>query len=75
MKFKIIIFGLLISGFGFSQTHNATISNIQKDGFHKITISPEIRSASVDNLDYFRILDGNKKVKLLTLKSQIPQKS
>ncbi|MES2865030.1 MAG: hypothetical protein V4666_12970 [Bacteroidota bacterium] len=61
MKIKILIFCLLLSGFGFSQSHKATISNIQKDGFHKIAISPEIRSASQDNLDYFRILDKSKK--------------
>lgn len=48
-------------GFGFSQSHKAVLSNIQKDGFHKITISPEVRSASQDNLEYFRILDKNKK--------------
>ena len=61
MKFKLLICCLLICGFGFSQSHKATISNIQKDGFHKIAISPEIRSASQDNLAYFRILDKNKK--------------
>jgi len=61
MKIKSILFCLFTFGFGFSQSHKATISNIQKDGFHKITISPEIRSASQDNLDYFRILDKNKK--------------
>ena len=61
MKFNIIIFALLISGFGFSQSHEATLLNIQKDGFHKIAISPEIRSASQDNLDYFRILNKSKK--------------
>ncbi len=61
MRFKVLIFVLLISGFGFSQSHKATISDIQKDGFHKILISPEIRSVSQDNLDYFRILDKSKK--------------
>lgn len=61
MKFKILIFVLLISGFGFSQSHKATLSNIQKDGFHKIIISPEVISASKDNLNYFRILDKTKK--------------
>ncbi len=61
MKCKILIFVLFIAGFGFSQSHKAIISNIDIDGFHKITISPEVRSASQDNLAYFRILDKNKK--------------
>ena len=61
MKCKIIIFIFFITGFGFSQSHIATLSKIEKDGFHKITISPEVRSASQDNLAYFRILDKNKK--------------
>ncbi|MBC5835488.1 hypothetical protein G6N05_06885 [Flavobacterium sp. F372] len=61
MKIKILICSLFTFAFGFSQSHKATISTIQKDGFHKITISPEIRSASVDNLGYFRILDKSKK--------------
>lgn len=57
----MLIFVLFIAGFGFSQSHKAIISNIDKDGFHKITISPEVRSACQDNLAYFRILDKNKK--------------
>lgn len=61
MKFKILIFVLLISGFGFSQSHKATLSKIEKDGFHKIAISPEVRSASQDDANYLRILDKNKK--------------
>ena len=61
MKINILIVCLFISGFGFSQSHKATISDVKKDGFHRILISPEIRSASQDNLDYFRILDKNKK--------------
>lgn len=61
MKFKLALLGILMYGFGFSQSHKATLSTIQKDGFHKIVISPEVRSASKDNADYFRILDKNKK--------------
>lgn len=61
MKIKILISCLFISGFGFSQSHKATLSKIEKDGFHKIAISSEIRSASQDNLAYFRILDKSKK--------------
>ena len=61
MKIKTLIYCLFITGFGFSQSHKATLSKIQKDGFHKITISSEVRSVSQDNLAYFRILDKNKK--------------
>ena len=58
MKIKTLIYCLFITGFGFSQSHKATLSKIQKDGFHKITISSEVRSVSQDNLAYFRILDN-----------------
>lgn len=61
MKIKTLIYCLFITGFGFSQSHKATLSKIEKDGFHKITISSEVRSVSQDNLAYFRILDKNKK--------------
>lgn len=61
MKIKTLIYCLFITSFGFSQSHKATLSKIQKDGFHKITISSEVRSVSQDNLAYFRILDKNKK--------------
>lgn len=61
MKIKFVLYCLFVFAFGFSQTHKASISDVKKDGFHKITISPEIRSASKDNLDFFRILDKNKK--------------
>ena len=61
MKIKFTLFCLFVFVFGFSQTHKATICDVKKDGFHKITISPKIRSASKDNLDFFRILDKHKK--------------
>ncbi|SEP95435.1 hypothetical protein SAMN05444005_10418 [Flavobacterium urocaniciphilum] len=61
MKIKFVLYCLFAFAFGFSQTHKATISDVKKDGFHNITISPEVRSASKDNLDCFRILDKSKK--------------
>lgn len=61
MKIKILICYLFAFAFGFSQSHKATISNVQKDGFHKIAISPEVISASQNNGNYLRILDKNKK--------------
>lgn len=44
----------------FSQNYKGNVSNIKQNGFYKIWIGPEIRSASLSNLDYFRILDKNK---------------
>ena len=61
MNNKIIFILVFVCSFGFAQTHKATIENIEKDGFHKVLISPEVRSESHDNLDYFRIIDANKK--------------
>lgn len=61
MKIKFIILTLFISCFGVAQSHKATIDNIKEDGFHKILIDSKVRSASQDNLDYFRILDKLKK--------------
>jgi hypothetical protein len=61
MRIKILGLIAFVYSFGFAQTHKGTIENIKEDGFHKIKIAPEVRSASRDNLDYFRILDKNKK--------------
>jgi len=61
MKNSILLFFLGCMSFGFSQNHTATFENIQQDGFHKVLVSPEIRSASADNLNYFRIFDGKKR--------------
>ena len=61
MKSKAFLFLVFFAAFGFSQTHKANLSPVQKDGFYKIEITPEIRSASQDNLDFFRILDSKNK--------------
>lgn len=61
MKIKSLLFCLFTFGFGFSQSHKAAISDVEKDGFHRIIISPEVRSASQDNANYLRILDKSKK--------------
>lgn len=61
MKIKSLLFCLFAFAFGFPQSHKAAISKIENNEVHKIAITPEIRSASNDNLDYFRILDKNKK--------------
>lgn len=61
MSNKIIVILIFFCGFGFAQTHKATIENIQQDGFHKLLVPPEVRSVNHDNLNYFRIIDANKK--------------
>ncbi|CAM3753529.1 hypothetical protein FLGE108171_13570 [Flavobacterium gelidilacus] len=60
MKIKFILVLVFSITFGFAQNHKGTIENIKEDGFHKILIDSKVRSASHDNLDYFRILDKNK---------------
>jgi hypothetical protein len=61
MKINFIVLFIFIYCFGFAQSHIASIENVQKDGFNKIQISAEVRSASRENLDFFRILDKNNK--------------
>lgn len=61
MKIKFVLYCLFAFAFGFSQTHKATISDVDEDGFNRVFISPEIRSTSQDNLAYFRIVDKSKK--------------
>ena len=54
--FTIIL--ILITATAVSQNYQGTIEGINESGFHKILLSPEVRSASVSNLNYFRILDS-----------------
>ncbi|MFD0836625.1 hypothetical protein ACFQ0I_12675 [Mariniflexile aquimaris] len=56
--FTIIL--ILITATAVSQNYKGTIEGINESGFHKILLSPEVRSASVSNLNYFRILDSKK---------------
>lgn len=60
MRIKFLIVTIFIYAFGFSQNHKGTIENVKEDGFSKILIDSKVRSASHDNLDYFRILDKNR---------------
>lgn len=60
MKTKFLIVLVFICSFGFAQSYKGSIENVKENGFHKIEISSEIRAASQDNLDYFRILDKDK---------------
>jgi len=60
MKIKSLLLCLFTSVLAFSQSHKAAISNVKKDGFHRVVITPEVRSAALDNNNYLRILDQNK---------------
>lgn len=59
-KCSSIIFFFIVS-IGFAQNYKGAIQNIEQNGLHKIVLTPEIRAAANENLDYFRILDKDKK--------------
>jgi hypothetical protein len=59
-KLNSIIFFFIVS-IGFAQNYKGAIQNIKQNGLHKIVLTPEIRAAANENLDYFRILDKDKK--------------
>ena len=55
----------------FAQERSAKLTSVENDGFHQLVISPEIRSASNNNLDFIRILDSKKnEVPYVFLQSQ-----
>ncbi|CAH8283357.1 hypothetical protein EV196_102318 [Mariniflexile fucanivorans] len=57
-KHFLNIFLLLSTVTLVSQNFKGAISEVNQDGFHKILLSPEVRSASASNTNYFRILDA-----------------
>jgi hypothetical protein len=59
-KLNSIIFFFIVS-IGFAQNYKGAIQNIKQNGLHKIVLTPEIRAAANENLDYFRIFDKDKK--------------
>lgn len=59
-KHFINIVCLLFAVSLFSQNYKGNVSEIKQNGFYKIWVTPEIRSASLTHLGYFRILDANK---------------
>ena len=47
----------------FSQNYKGSLNSVEKEGLHKIMLTPEIRSASRDNFNFIRIKDSaNKEV-------------
>lgn len=59
-KYILNIFLLLSTSTIVSQNYKGNITEINQNGFHKILLSPDVRSASASNINYFRILDKNK---------------
>jgi hypothetical protein len=51
---------LLVSTPIFSQNYQGNISGITQNGYHKILLSPEVRSAGLSNTNFFRIIDSHK---------------
>ena len=58
-KYHFNILFILFTVSLYSQNYRGKLSEIHQDGFHKILLTPEIRSASASNITYFRILDSN----------------
>ena len=59
MKITKIIFFLLVANAGMAQNFTtAKISNVNKNGLHKIVLPTQIRSISKEDLSDFRILDS-----------------
>lgn len=59
--FIIRLLLLLSTTLVFSQNYEGTIKGIQQTGYHKIVLTPEIRSACKTKIDFFRILDSRDK--------------
>ena len=60
IKFRQILnfIALFIIGISSAQNYEGKINKVQENGLHQILLSPEVRSASQDNIDYLRILDA-----------------
>lgn len=49
---------LFALSFSFAQNYQGKINQVSESGLHQIVLSPEVRSASQNNLDFLRILDA-----------------
>ncbi|WP_103913571.1 DUF3999 family protein [Halpernia humi] len=72
-------FSLILAVFAqllFAQIERAPLQMTENSGFHQIVLSPEIRSASLNNLDFIRIFDSkNTEVPYVVLNTQTSTKS
>lgn len=60
MKNKLAFILIFIAFHGFAQNYTGSLSKINQDGLHLILLSPDVRSATNSNTNFFRILDENK---------------
>lgn len=58
MKKLISLIPILIASFSFAQSYQGKINKVSENGLHQILLSPEVRSASQNNIDFLRIFDA-----------------
>ncbi len=58
MKKLISLITILIASFSFAQSYQGKINKVSENGLHQILLSPEVRSASQNNINYLRIFDA-----------------
>jgi len=58
MKKLISLIPVLIASFSFAQNYQGKINKVSENGLHQILLTPEVRSASQNNIDFLRIFDA-----------------
>ncbi|MFC4162212.1 hypothetical protein ACFOWU_01000 [Epilithonimonas zeae] len=58
MKKLISLIPILIASFSLAQTYQGKINKVSENGLHQILLTPEVRSASQNNIDFLRIFDS-----------------
>ncbi|MPS73566.1 MAG: hypothetical protein E2590_10520 [Chryseobacterium sp.] len=58
MKKSISLIFLLTICFSFAQNYRGKINKVPESGLHQILLTPEVRSASHNNIDFLRIFDS-----------------
>lgn len=58
MKKLISLIPILIAGFSLAQSYQGKINKVSENGLHQILLTPEVRSASQNNIDFLRIFDA-----------------
>ena len=58
MKKLISLIPILIANFSLAQNYQGKINKVSENGLHQILLTPEVRSASQNNIDFLRIFDS-----------------
>ncbi|UQB67189.1 hypothetical protein [Epilithonimonas zeae] len=58
MKKLISLISILIASFSLAQSYQGKINKVSENGLHQILLTPEVRSASQNNIDFLRIFDS-----------------